>query len=79
MAYSDPPGTNWGCIAAGAFLFLLGLPMLAGIAMADVCLSPEGCVDKRLMLVITLAAVIATSFAILWLVNWLSGRGNRLR
>ena len=69
MSYSDSPSTNWGCIVAGAFLFLLGLPMLFGTMLGDVCVNPNGCMDKRLAVLIVAAIVGFGSFAIMRLVN----------
>jgi hypothetical protein len=69
VSYSDSPGTNWGCIVAGAFLFLLGLPMLFGSMMADVCVGPGGCVDKRVMIAIVAAVVGFVTFGLMRLAN----------
>ena len=69
MAFSDPRGTNWGCIAAALFLFGLGLPAFFGTGLAGPCLAPEGCIDKRIILVLIAGGSLALTLALMWGVN----------
>jgi len=74
MAFIDRDGTNWDCLAAGLFLFLVALPALAGLGLSDCAAGypdPNDCPDKRPTMLIWTGITTVACFAITWTVNWL--------
>jgi hypothetical protein len=69
MAYSDPPRFNWGCLAAAAFLILVGVPLWIGWGLGE-CLPGDGsCANKPLEMLLLSGGIVATSVLIVIVTN----------
>jgi hypothetical protein len=77
MAFSEPEDTNWGYILAALFLLVLGIPMVVAAGLPGSCADPTGCGDQRIVILIVVAGVAVSAFAIIWLTNFVIARKRR--